>query len=111
MSKDFNIPTEFTVEQRKVAETIIKIAKETFGKTSSGGGCRAFYSTKEWKERGEDYGTESEFIICHDGGDLAPFFNWDYCSYDSVEKMINQLKDLGYRVEQCTSWYSAVYKD
>lgn len=76
----------------------------------STGGCKAFYSPAEWRERGEEYGLESELILCHDGGCLAPCCNWDYECYALVEKLRKALEKAGCWVEQCTSWYSAVYR-
>lgn len=73
------------------------------------GGCKAFYSPAQWEERGEEYGRGALLIVCHDGGDLAPFFNHDYQCYASMEKMRKALERVGCFVEQCTSWYSAVY--
>jgi len=74
------------------------------------GGCKAFYSPAEWKARGEDYGLKSVLVVVHDGGAHAPAFNWDYGFDKAVEDMRKALEAVGCFVEQCTSWYSAVYK-
>jgi hypothetical protein len=74
------------------------------------GGCKTFYSPKEWADRGEDYGTDSLLIIVHDGGDHARAFSWDYEDYKTIEGMVETLKPLGLFPEQCTCWYSAIYK-
>jgi len=74
------------------------------------GGCKAFYSPKEWKERGEDYGLESELIVVHDGGDLASIFNLDYGCYDLNAKMDEALRRHGVWMESCTCWYTAIYE-
>jgi hypothetical protein len=74
------------------------------------GGCKAFYSPKEWADRGEDYGTDSELIVVHDGGDHAYAFSWSQGQYDLIDAMVENLNPLGVYSEQCTSWYSAVYK-
>jgi hypothetical protein len=106
--KDFS--TEgLTAEQSKIANIIIGIAEKGYPE-ASGGGCKAFYTPKEWKARGEDYGTESKLVIVHDGGDLAPYFNSDYMRYEMGEEMQKALLAKGYYFEQCTCWYSAVYK-
>jgi len=55
------------------------------------------------------YGDKSELIIVHDGGPLAPFFNWDYEQYSLIEKMRVSLEQIGCYPEQCTSTYSAIY--
>jgi hypothetical protein len=74
------------------------------------GGCKAFYSPTEWRARGEDYGLKSVLIVVHDGGAHAAAFNWNYECYEVVEDMRKALEVVGCFVEQCTSWYSAVYK-
>ena len=86
-----------------------KVMLSLLPKDASGGGCRAFYTPEEWKERGEDYGTESVLVVCHDGGDLAPYLNMDYCAYKKWEEMFKEFEGTEFYVEQCTSWYSAVY--
>lgn len=75
------------------------------------GGCKAFYSPKEWKERGEDWGIDSELVIVHDGGDHARAFSWDYEDYKTIEGVVEILKPLELFPEQCTCWYSAIYKN
>lgn len=34
----------------------------------------------------------------------------DHCAYESMEGVRKALEPLGLYAEQCTSWYSAVYK-
>jgi|TARA_R110002110_G_scaffold289290_1_gene503550 hypothetical protein len=65
---------------------------------------------EEWRDSGEDYGRESSMIVVHDGGDHAGYFNLSYCQYDQIDKMHNALKRLGFYAEQCTCWYSAIYR-
>jgi len=113
MNKDFDIPKGLSREGRSAAAAIKKFAARKFGAETSGGGCRAFYTPKEWRERGEDYGGNAELVVVHDGGDLAPCFNWDYCEYKLREAMDKVVRETvpGMWVEQCTSWYSAIYKE
>lgn len=93
-------------EQEKVAQIVLDV----LGENADTGGCRPFYSPDEWLERGEEYGHNSVLILVHDGGDLAPYCNWDYCEYEKIDKLSNALEVSGYYVEQCTTWYSAVYR-
>jgi hypothetical protein len=100
-------------KSKKVADGIVKWLTDrhkSFGDKPSGGGCRAFYSPREWKERGESYGVDSLLIICHDGGDLAPLCNFDYECYSAMDAFRDFLRDK-YDVypEQCTCWYTAIY--
>lgn len=105
MRDDFAIPEDLSDEGRKVAEAI----KDLLGPEATGGGCRAFYAPEEWADRGESYGTTSVLVLCHDGGALAPYCNMDYGAWPLVEKLMGVLRPLGYYVEGCTCWYSAVY--
>jgi hypothetical protein len=73
------------------------------------GGCKAFYSPKEWKEREEDYGCDSELIVCHDGGDHGDAFSYSRENYKMMEAMNEILKPLGLYSEPCTCWYTAIY--
>lgn len=88
---------------------VAKIIKDVIGGDASGGGCRAFWTAKEWASRGEEYGTDSVLVLVHDGGDLAPFCNWNYQQYSLTEQLAEALAKAGYYYEQCTCWYSAVY--
>ena len=68
-----------------------------------------FWAPEAWKERGESYGCNSVLVLVHDGGALAPCCNWDYDS-PLREAFSDFLETLGLYCEQCTSWYSAIYR-
>jgi hypothetical protein len=113
VSKDFEIPEGLSKLGRNAAETIVKTARHRMGADASGGGCRAFYTPEEWKERGESYGLTAKLIVVHDGGDLMPFFNLDYdymSGFVFTEAMNDALRKIGCYYETCTCWYSAVYE-
>ncbi len=101
---DLRVPDGISERARRAIEAVMRAASP-----ESGGGCRAFYTPEEWAARGEEYGARSVLVVCHDGGDLAPFFNWDYGDAESVERMRQELEKEGLYAEQCTSWYSAIY--
>lgn len=105
---DLEIPSGLSEQGLAAAKEILKFLEEK-GMTFTCG-CKAFHSPKEWEERGEIYGTKGELVIVHDGGDLAHIFNIDYENYDLFEEMRERLHKFDVFVEQCTSWYSAVYK-
>lgn len=73
------------------------------------GGCRTFYSPEEWKARGEQYGCSGELIVVYDGGDVAPYFSFDYGNGKRMDEMNDALHTIGMYAEQCTNWYSAIY--
>lgn len=67
---------------------------------------KIFYSPSEWRARGESYGLGSELIVVH-----AYAFDWDRgCPYPSIEALSDRLKGVGAYTEQCTGWYSAIYR-
>jgi len=97
-------------EPRKVAEIVLGCATEAMGEEPDPCGCKTFYSPLEWKERGEEYGLESELIVVHDGGDFAHLCSYLYNSPKLQERFIELLEAEGYYIEPCTCWYGAVYK-
>jgi hypothetical protein len=68
-----------------------------------------FRSPEEWAADGEEYGHDSVLIVTHDGGDHAKAFDWNREQYPLIEELRQNLAPYGMYVEQCTSWYSAVY--
>ncbi|BBY54013.1 hypothetical protein [Mycolicibacillus koreensis] len=100
------IPDDLSPQGRKAAEIIRGFLADS-GMADHGGGGR-FYSPQQWRDRGESYGTGSELIITHDGGDHAGAFNMDY-GHETVERLGDLLAADGLYVEGCTNWYSAVY--
>lgn len=93
-----------------VAHAVWNAAGQVLGSQPATGGCTPFYTAEQWAERQESYGLNSELIICHDGGDLAPLINLDYERYQMYDEFDRHLRKLGYYVEPCTCWYAAVYR-
>lgn len=69
-----------------------------------------FYTPHEWRKRGEEYGLTAVAIVVHDGGAFAPCFSHDYEDYAAMDAMHQALAACGYWAEQCTSWYTAIYR-
>jgi hypothetical protein len=102
---------DFKVDHLRPHEQVIaRAVLKGLPKGAVGGGCRAFYSPDEWAKRGEEYGTKSLLVVVHDGGDLASACNMDYCEYGMHDHMVKTLEKHGLYIEQCTCWYSAVYR-
>lgn len=97
-----------TSELTGEALTIANIVKNVLGQEADNGGCQAFRDPDTWDDT---YGRQSKLILVHDGGDLARYCSYDYQDYSSIEKLSQALAEGGYWVEQCTTWYSAVYKN
>lgn len=119
MSEDFLAkPEGLTAEGEKAYETVMAVLKKYNALDT--GGCKAFYSPAEWRNRGEEYAGGSELVIVYDGGDLKHFFSMDACYYDNphsskrydrYEEMQAALNGSGLYFEEGTSWYSGVYKN
>lgn len=92
---------QFNEEERTIANAVITVV----GADHDFEG--AFRSPRSWDD---DYGGDSKLILIHDGGALAPYCSLDYEDYGLVEELVVALANIGYYAEQCTSWYSAVYK-
>src|SRR5690606_36728965 len=101
------VPEKQTAKGRKASGAIFEFLREK-RLVDQGGGCR-FYTAKEWRDRGESYGRDALLIETHDGVDHAAAVNFDYEAYALMEELRDKLDTVGVWVEQCTSWYSAVY--
>jgi hypothetical protein len=96
-------------EYRTVKTLIEDYVRQVLGQLPYTGGCRTFFSPKEWATRGEEHGLKSKLIVAYDGGDYAPFFRIG--EFDRLaESMQRHLNKHGYMYEECTNWYSAVHK-
>jgi hypothetical protein len=102
------VPTGLSRKARKLALALVRLAKER----NWNAGQKVFWSPKEWKDKGECYGLESELVILHEGGDHAPFFSLDHSfeSYDSYEEQLKFLSQYGFYCEGLYTWSSAVYE-
>lgn len=109
---DLSCPEGLSDDGRKAHAKIVEVL--TACELTYTGGCRAFYTPAEWRERGEKYGGESELIVVYDGGDLRHFFNLDTdmeTGYVFITKMHEALEAIGFRSEECTGWYCAIYRN
>jgi hypothetical protein len=109
MTDDLKMPEGLTEDGVRAYNSIMGFM-EARGHTYTGG-CRAFYSPQEWKDRREEYGLNSVLIVVHDGGDLAPVFNYSYQCDNLVNAMFDTLKKVGLHSEPCTCWYTAIYNE
>ena len=104
------IPEGLSPGGQAAAEAIVALLTKR-GATDTGG-CRAFYTPQEWRDRGEKYGLNSILIVVYDGGDVGAFFTMDkdYPQYKRTNEMTKALDEAGpYHSEECHCWYSAIY--
>lgn len=104
---DLAMPAGLSSRGEQAWKTIRAFLKET-GRESTGG-CRAFYSPKEWAARGEEYGLKSELVVVYDGGEHRGCFNCDDGDGKEAAQLDERLAKVGLYVEECTGWYAAVY--
>ena len=95
---------------RGIAAKVLKAAFRVMGRVPYTGGCYTFYTIEQWAKRKEKYGLDSELIIVHDGGEFSNLCSYDRCDYKLIDAFSKELEKIGYWVEQCTCWYSALYK-
>lgn len=107
--KNFEIPEGLSPEGEKAWELVTTFFVEN--KMTDTGGCKTFYSPKEWQEKGNRYGTKSVLIVVYDGGDVSKVCNIDKENYDLNEHFCKFMNKFGYSFEECTCWYGAIYAD
>ena len=106
--KNFALPDGVSALGKKAHEAIMAVLQKY--DCARSGGCKVFYSPKEWKARGEQYGLKSQLIVVYDGGDHRRFFNMDEEEYKLWDEMHDALGKVGVYAEECTGWYAAVYE-
>lgn len=109
VDRDLAIPPELSERGNEAARLILNflLAERLTGTC----GCRAFYSPKEWKQRGEEYGHNSLLILVYDGGDITTCIDPAKGQHDLVDRFMDNLDRNGFVIEPCTDWYSAIYDE
>ena len=90
---------------RQIAQVVLEVVEPSHNPST-----QSFYTPEAWRARGEEYGCDSLLVVRHEGGDLAPYFSYDYEAYQQIEQMRQRLAEIGLYAEQCTGWYSAIYR-
>jgi hypothetical protein len=107
MNKKHPMPEGLSELGQAAYTAIIALLKKKRIKIGDG---KVFYSPAEWAARGERYGNNAELVIVYDGERLGDAFSYDRENYKMIEEMDETLKATGTYSEQCTTWYSAIYK-
>ena len=92
--------------QRLLAEVIWSYACDDAGNVDTGG-TQPFYSPQEWRQREEEWGTESLLIVVYDG---VPTLRRAICFGTQPQALYNELQGLGAWSEEATGWYSCVHQ-
>ena len=102
------IPKGLSRGGRKAAKTILESGLKELGSLSSGG-CRTFYTPKEWADRGEVSGNGSILVVVYDGGDLYSLLSYHSESPRMRDRMDEAMDNAGFFIETINCWSSAVY--
>jgi len=79
--KDLDVPYELDEDVQTFLHELCRRFDVTFT-----GGCRAFYTAKEWELLGNNH-YKAAAVIVHDGGDLSYLLNLDKCdSREAVQR-------------------------
>ena len=105
--KDLEIPTGLSQKGRQAARVIVAFLKEK--ELTETGGCRVFYTPREWKARGEKYGTTSELVVVYDGAEAAYALAMDYEMYKAIDELQARLDAIGVFFEEATCWYGSIH--
>jgi hypothetical protein len=107
------MPTDLSPAGQRAYGAIMKLlVKHLDGLPDAGaaeeltGGCRAFYSGRDWTARGGEYGQRAELVVVYDGGYLYDLFNEVPAFGDELAK---ELETFQLYYEHGTSWMGGVY--
>ena len=103
---DFECPKYLTRKGKLAYQAVMSVVARHGLQYS--GGCKVFYSPKQWRDRGEEYGTSSHLIVVYDGGSHREIFEPEY-GFQVQEELNVELRKHGLYFEHCTGWYSAIY--
>jgi hypothetical protein len=106
------MPEGLTAQGKKAYKVVMEFLKryEFDGVGIDPGGCKTFYSPKEWLARGEKYGKGSALVIVFDGGDVYNLISYTSENYKAQERLTEMLAKEGFYYENMNSWSAAVYK-
>jgi len=110
---ELEIPPGLCPVGDRAARAIVRVAAVLAARSCrepTTGGHRAFFTPEEWLASGEEYGRNAVLIVVHDGGDLAPCFNFAYEDEAAMRLALVILQRVGCWAEQCTGWYTAIYQ-
>lgn len=105
-NEDLKKPEGLSPLGEKAYDTIMNFL--TKNNLTNTGGCPAFKSPQEWRDRNEEYCREAHLIVVYDGGDLREAFMEDEC-YAVTEELDEALQSVGCYFEHGTNWYGGIY--
>ena len=109
LEEELSIPEDILQNVKNALLEIRDFAGSMWDRPPSTGGCKAFYSPQEWRDKGWEVGEKVLCVVCHDGGDLAPLFNLDYQDYKAFEKMDQIFRRRGIYAEAISSTHTHIH--
>lgn len=106
----FNKPEGLSPDGERAYEIIIKHLKENTPGQEIVAELQVFWGPKDYDGQ---YGKDSCLIVMYDGlNTVGKFFSLDidYPHYKNHEPMRQALETAGFYADECTGYYSAVYK-
>lgn len=112
--EDFARPDGLSEDGNKAYDLVSQYLKDN--KLTFTGGCKLFHSPAEWDG---DYGRKSVLIVVYEGAAAGRALSYDKAyeyarpgveCYALLETLQEKLREAGLFFEQCTTFYSAIYK-
>lgn len=111
MNRDLEIPAGLSARGAEAARLIRRYLLTN--ELTYTGGCQAFYTPREWRERGEPYSQGAVLIVVHEGSEVAYLFDYDKVNgnYSAMEQMAEILGRAGFLAESMNGWSTAIYDE
>lgn len=109
LEEELALPKDIPQNVKNALMEVRDFAGSLWDRPASTGGCKAFYSPQEWRDKGWEVNDKVLCVACHDGGDLAPLFNLDYQDYKNYDKMVRILHLRGLYPECINSTSTYIY--
>ncbi len=109
LEEELALPVDIPQNVKTALLEVRDFAGSLWDRPAATGGCKAFYSPQEWRDKGWQVNEHVLCVVRHDGGDLAPLFNMDYQDYKAYDKMNQIFQRRGLYAEAINSTQSNIH--
>ena len=109
LEEELEIPEDIPQNAKNALMEVRDFAGSLWDRPAATGGCKAFYSPQEWRDKGWIVNDKVLCVVCHDGGDLAPLFNLDYQDYKAYDKMDRIFRARGIYAEAISATHTHIH--
>jgi hypothetical protein len=102
---DFAIPYNLCSQGRSAAQAILGMLTEDNECWS--GGCRAFFSPQEWRNKGHELIDRTVLVVLHDGGIMSEYFDPVYGG-QRYERQLQYLRENSFFAEHISHFYAEI---